>query len=152
MSRSFVARAAALLLAGAALAAHAAPLINQSRFSHLAVDGYDVVAYQTEQRAVEGKAEFQTRWHDAHWRFASAAHLAAFKADPERYAPQYGGYCAYAVGAKNELVDIDPEAFTVVDGKLYLNYSPKIRAQWDADRARYIEAADRNWPALSQRH
>jgi YHS domain-containing protein len=128
-------------------AAHAAPL-NTTIFGHLAVDGYDVVAYQTDHAAVKGKSDFRYEWQGAKWQFASAEHLKAFQADPERYAPQYGGYCAYAVADKR-LVDIDPEAFTVLDGKLYLNYSKDIQKKWDADRAHYIEKADRNWPGLS---
>ncbi|NGY05453.1 YHS domain-containing (seleno)protein [Solimonas terrae] len=130
-------------------AAHAAEPINTTTFGNLAVDGYDVVAYQTDHRAVKGKSDFRTEWHDAKWQFASAEHLQAFRADPQRYAPQYGGYCAYAVADKR-LVDIDPEAFTIVDGKLYLNYSRDIQKKWSADRANYIEKADRNWPALSR--
>ncbi|MGH8445701.1 MAG: YHS domain-containing (seleno)protein [Solimonas sp.] len=141
------------VLGGAVLAlvlgaAQAGSPINKSTFGDLAVDGYDVVAYQTNHRAVPGKREFQTDWQGAHWRFASAEHLKAFTSEPQRYAPQYGGYCAYAVAAKNDKVDIDPEAYTVLDGKLYLNYSKKVQAQWEADRAHYIEVGDRNWPAL----
>ncbi|WP_028079695.1 YHS domain-containing (seleno)protein [Solimonas soli] len=151
MLRSTLVRIFVVLACVASGAAQAGPLINKSLFGGLALDGYDAVAYQTDHQAVPGKAEYSYRWQDASWRFASADHLKLFKADPQRYAPQYGGYCAYAVGAKNELVDVDPEAFSVVDGKLYLNYSKDIRAKWDADRAHLIEAADRNWPALNRK-
>ena len=140
---------AATLLA-ASTSAHAGGPINTSLFGKLAVDGYDVVAYQTDHKAVKGKADFRYSWHDANWQFASAEHLAAFKADPQRYAPQYGGYCAYAVAAKNDKVDIDPQAFTVLGDKLYLNYSKDVQAKWNADRAALIEKADRNWPALNK--
>ena len=144
-----------LFVAGSLLAASTAAFagspINTTLFGKLAVDGYDVVAYQTDHKAVKGKAEFRYSWQDANWQFASADHLAAFKADPQRYAPQYGGYCAYAVAAKNDKVDIDPEAFTVLGNKLYLNYSKEIQAQWDADRTHFIELGDRNWPALRER-
>lgn len=130
-------------------AAHAGSPINTTTFGNLALDGYDAVAYQSDHKAEKGKSDFRTEWHGAKWQFATAGHLQAFKADPERYAPQYGGYCAYAV-AKNDLVDIDPEAFTVLDGKLYLNYSKDIQKKWNADRANYIEKADKNWPGLSK--
>ncbi len=133
----------------------AAPLtqaatLNTTTFGNLAVDGYDVVAYHTEHKAVKGQREFRETWQGAVWQFASAAHQKQFAANPARYAPQYGGYCAYAVGAKNELVDVDPEAFTLVGDKLYLNYSKKVQALWEAERAHYIEAGDRNWPALNK--
>lgn len=150
MLKQLLAAAGLSVALAASPAARAGPALNTTTFGHLAVDGYDTVAYQTDGAAVKGRSEFSYRWQGANWRFASAEHLAAFRADPQRYAPQYGGYCAYAVGAKNQLVDVDPEAFSVVDGKLYLNYSKDIRARWDADRSHLIEAADRNWPALSE--
>lgn len=147
-SRLIKSLAVALALASAS-AAYAGDAINTTTFGHLAADGYDVVAYQTDSKAVKGKSDFRYAWHDANWQFASADHLAKFKADPEKYAPQYGGYCAYAV-AKDKLVGIDPEAYSVVDGKLYLNYSQDIRKQWLADQSGYISKADKNWPALSK--
>jgi YHS domain-containing protein len=146
--RHTVVRLAAAALLVASATAHAGSPINKTTFGDLAVDGYDVVAYQTDHKAVPGQREFQTAWQGATWRFASTEHLKTFTADPQRYAPQYGGYCAYAVAAKNDKVDIDPQAFTVVDGKLYLNYSKKIQTMWEADRAHYIETGDRNWPTL----
>ena len=142
------AQGVALALLAFSAGALAGSPINKTLLGGLAVDGYDVVAYQTDHRPVEGKRDFQTDWQDATWRFASAEHLKMFKADPERYAPQYGGYCAYGVGAKNYKVGIDPGAFTVIDGKLYLNYSKDVQTLWDADRAHFIQTADRNWPAL----
>ena len=138
------------LCAGFSVSAAAAETaVNKSLFGGLAIDGYDTVAYHLEQRPVQGKSEFRHQWNGATWQFASAANLKRFAAEPARYAPQYGGYCAYAVAAKNELVGIDPDAYTLVDGKLYLNYSKKIRAQWEASRAQFITQGDRNWPALS---
>ncbi|HEY9546176.1 MAG TPA: YHS domain-containing (seleno)protein [Solimonas sp.] len=138
-----------LAVFGFSIAAQAASPVNTTTFYHLAVDGYDVVAYQTDRKAIKGQSDFRTEWRGAKWQFASAEHLKQFRADPQRYAPQYGGYCAYAV-ANNDLVDIDPEAFTVIDGKLYLNYSKDIRKKWDADRANYIDKADKNWLGLSK--
>jgi len=145
--RSHIA-AIGLLVATVAGSAQAAT-INTTTFGHLADDGYDVVAYQTDHKAVKGSSSFRYDWNGATWQFASEEHRKAFIAMPEHYAPQYGGYCAFAV-AKNDLVDVDPEAFTVVDGKLYLNYSKKIQAQWEADRANFIQKADRNWPGLNK--
>ena len=113
----------------------------------LAIQGYDVVAYFTDGRPVRGVADYVHRWRDAEWRFASAAHRDAFAADPERYAPQYGGYCAYGV-ARGYRVDVDPEAWRIVDGKLYLNYSQSVNRTWLNDVRGYIRQADRNWPRL----
>lgn len=124
--------------------------INTTFFGNLAIEGYDAVAYFTEQRAVEGSAEFETNYKDANWRFSSAANLAAFQADPERYAPQYGGYCAWAV-SQNDTASIDPEQFTVHEGKLYLNYNKKISTRWKADKESFIVDADRYWPQLSKK-
>lgn len=127
--------------------AHAASPVNTGLFGRTAVKGHDVVAYHTEQRAVKGSETYSSDWMGARWLFASAEHLKLFQAHPQRYAPQYGGYCAYAV-AKGDLVGIDPEAFTLVGDKLYLNYSKKIRSQWEADRDHYIRKADAQWPQL----
>jgi YHS domain-containing protein len=112
-----------------------------------AIRGYDPVAYFTEERPVEGKAEHTAEYMGATWRFASAANRDLFATDPGKYAPQYGGYCAWAV-ANNYTASIDPEAWSVRDGKLYLNYSKVVRARWALDKAGNITAADRNWPGL----
>jgi hypothetical protein len=113
-----------------------------------ALRGYDVVAYHTEQRAVPGLAAYTHDWNGARWRFANAANRDAFAADPARYAPQYGGYCAYGL-AQGYKVGTDPKAFAVVDGKLYLNYSPAVQRTWNGDRAGYIRTADGNWVRLA---
>lgn len=113
--------------------------------SGLAIKGYDPVAYFTEKSPVKGKAEHAFVYMEAKWLFASAENLAAFKANPAKYAPQYGGYCAYAV-AKGSTAKIDPEAWKIVDGKLYLNYSKSIQKKWEKDISGYIQAADANWP------
>ncbi|PCI80596.1 MAG: YHS domain protein [SAR86 cluster bacterium] len=123
--------------------------INTTYFGNLAIEGYDAVAFFTEQRAIEGSREHEMNWKDANWRFSSAANLAAFQADPERYAPQYGGYCAWAV-SQNDTASIDPEQFTVHAGKLYLNYNKKISTRWKADKDAFINDADRYWPQLLQ--
>jgi hypothetical protein len=130
----------------AAPGAHALEPVNQTR-AGLAIEGYDPVAYFTDGKPVAGRPGLEHAWQGATWRFASAEHRDLFAADPGKYAPQYGGYCAYAV-AKGKTATIDPEAWSIVDGKLYLNYSLKIRATWEEDIPGYIAKADRNWPAL----
>lgn len=134
-----------LLLAISALAvAQGAGPFNRNGGS-AAIGGYDVVAYFTDRRPVRGSAEHSHRWGGATWHFASAEHLSAFRENPRRYAPQYGGYCAYAM-ARGDAVRIDPNAWSIVGGKLYLNYSPSVQRQWNADRANYIRQANEKWP------
>lgn len=137
----------AVSLATAATAASAIEPINETLFGGLAVDGYDTVAYFTAGRAVEGKREFEHEWSGATWRFASAEHRDLFAADPAKYAPRYGGYCAYAV-AHGYTAEIDPEAWKIVDGRLYLNYDREVQARWEADVAGHVRAADTRWPRL----
>lgn len=114
----------------------------------LAVHGYDVVAYFTDERPVRGTAAFVHRWRGAEWRFASAAHRDAFAAEPERYAPQYGGFCAYGV-ALGAQVDVDPTAWRIVDGRLYLNVDHSVQRRWQRDIPGYIRQGDANWSRMS---
>lgn len=116
-------------------------------FSDDAASGYDVVAYFSEGKPVEGSDDFSYTWQGADWLFSSAENLAAFKANPEQYAPQYGGYCAYAVSQGYTASSV-PEAWDIVDGKLYLNYSLDVQQQWQAKQPAYIEAADQYWPTV----
>ena len=109
-----------------------------------AIGGYDVVAYHTEEKAVKGNEQFTSLYNESVWRFASAENKAKFDADPVKYAPQYGGYCAYGL-SNGFIVDSDPEAFSLVDGKLYLNNTPKVREIWLEDTAHYIENANVSW-------
>jgi YHS domain-containing protein len=109
--------------------------------------GYDVVAYFTDGMPVEGKAEFSTQWKGATWQFASAEHLDKFKANPEMYAPQFGGYCAYGV-AQGALVKGEPDLWKIVDGRLYLNYSSSVQSAWEKDIPGYIDTADKKWPTI----
>ncbi len=104
----------------------------------VAIQGYDAVAYVTDQRAVKGQRAFSHQWRGVTWHFASAANRDRFAITPEAFAPQFGGYCAYGV-SRGYAVDIDPQAFTIDDGKLYLNYSKRVQATWNQDRAGYIE-------------
>lgn len=113
-----------------------------------AIGGYDPVAYFAENKPVKGSAAYTYRYRDSVFRFASAANRDTFAADPERYAPQYGGFCAYGV-AHGYKVKIEPEAFTLVDGKLYLNYDLRVQADWRRDIPGYIRKADRKWLELA---
>ncbi|HEV7263916.1 MAG TPA: YHS domain-containing (seleno)protein [Falsiroseomonas sp.] len=145
-------RALSALLLPAALAARpalaASPEIYTGRFSSLALGGHDTVAYFTEGRPVEGSRRFETRWKGTAWRFASQANLDAFLAAPERHAPRYGGYCAWAVGAKNSLAPGDARWWSIVEGRLYVNYDEAVQREWLTDVPGFIAAADRNWPAV----
>ncbi len=116
-------------------------------FSSLAVSGYDPVAYFQEGRPVEGSDQFTLSWMGATWRFASAANQAAFEADPEAYAPQYGGYCAWAV-SQGYTASTDPEAWHIEAGKLYLNYSKSVQSRWAQDIPGNITKGDANWPKV----
>jgi hypothetical protein len=140
--------AAALGLLAALVAAPALAVepVNQDR-GGVAIEGYDPVAYFEQGEPVEGSADHAFEWQGATWRFASAAHRDRFAAEPDTYAPQYGGYCAFAV-AKGSTASIDPEAWRIVDGKLYLNYSKKVQKQWEEDVPGNIAKADANWPKI----
>jgi YHS domain-containing protein len=118
--------------------------------SGLALQGYDPVAYFTEGKPVAGKSEFVGKHGGATYRFASAANRDAFAAAPAKYAPQYGGWCAYGV-AGGYKASIDPEAWTVADGKLYLNYNRVVRWRWASDIPGYVRKADEQWPAIQKK-
>jgi YHS domain-containing protein len=112
-----------------------------------AIQGYDPVAYFADQKAVKGDPAFHLDWQGATWYFASAAHRDAFRAEPEKFAPQFGGYCSFGV-AHGYAPQTDPTAFAVVDGKLYLNYNHTVREKWNEDRENYVLKANQNWPGL----
>ncbi|GAB4496576.1 MAG: YHS domain-containing (seleno)protein [Saprospiraceae bacterium] len=109
-----------------------------------AIKGYDPVAYFTQNKPVKGAADITFEWNGATWHFASAENRDLFKGNPEKYVPQYGGWCAYG-WAQGYPAKTEPEAWSIVDGKLYLNYSLDVRSDWDKKRAEYIQAADKNW-------
>ena len=138
-----------LVLATAGLAAPAAAggVVNSSFLGGVAIEGTDPVAYFTEGRPIEGSSDFEHEWMGATWRFVSAENRDQFAADPEKYAPQYGGYCAWAV-SQGYTAEIDPAAWTIVDGKLYLNYSKDVQTQWSADIPGNITKGDGNWPKI----
>ena len=138
-------RIAALLAALAMAGAAAAQKAEVFSDGGAAIRGYDPVAYFTEGRPVKGSGEFTHRWKGATWRFASAANRDRFAGAPETYAPQYGGYCAYGV-ASGYAVKTEPDAWSVVEGRLYLNYDRSVQASWLKDVPGYIRKADANWP------
>lgn len=145
--------ALAFALASLALAAPAyadqAP-VHSGLFSRVAVGGYDPVAYFTEGRPVRGSSQFRITHEGYEYRFASAQNLAAFRADPSRYLPQYGGYCAWAV-AHGYTAPGNPNNWRIVDGRLYLNYNDDIQQRWERDIPGFIRSADANWPAVLSR-
>ncbi len=112
--------------------------------NRVAIHGYDTVGYFTEGKPLKGKAEFEHVWRDTRWHFASAGNRDLFTANPDRYAPQYGGYCALGLAA-GEYADIDPNAWTIVDGKLYLNRTLEYRVAWRKAPQAYFGTADYNW-------
>ena len=109
-----------------------------------AIRGYDTVAYFTLNKPVKGQKSFSVSYRGANWHFSSEQNKQLFLANPKKYAPQYGGHCAFAM-ANDNLVSVDPKAFTIVNDKLYLNYSLAVRKRWVKDIPGYIADADENW-------
>ncbi len=145
---SVVVALAAVGAAGAAPAFAAdKPSVHTGRLSNLAVGGHDPVAYFTEGAPTKGSKDYQYSYNGATWRFASQENLDAFKADPAAYAPQYGGYCAWAV-SQGYTARGNPNNWTVRDGKLYLNYNDKVQETWRTDPEGFIRLADNNWPGV----
>lgn len=135
----------ASLLAVPAIAA--SPEIFTGRFSSLAVGGYDPVAYFESGAPAKGSKEHSFDYNGATWRFASAENLEKFKASPAAYAPQYGGYCAWAI-SQGYTAPGNPENWSVRDGKLYLNYNDKVQTDWLKDPDGFIAKANANWPGV----
>ncbi|MFE4106362.1 YHS domain-containing (seleno)protein [Almyronema epifaneia] len=115
--------------------------------NNIAIKGTDPVAYFTQGEAVPGSADYTYDWQGATWQFASAEHRDLFAANPEQYAPQYGGYCAWAV-SQGYTAPIDPQAWKIVEGRLYLNYDKRVQQRWSRDIPGNIAKADQNWPAV----
>ena len=111
----------------------------------VAINGYDPVGYFSQSKAVKGSSKFSSKWNGTTWHFSSAANRDKFAASPAKFAPQYGGYCAYSV-SHGGAAKTEPEAWTIVDNKLYLNYSNFVRGQWRAKTAFHIKRANKNWP------
>lgn len=131
----------AAAVAGPAFAAKA-PIFQENG---VAINGYDPVAYFTENAPVEGSKDHSVTYMGAMFLFASAENAALFESNPEQHAPQFGGYCAYAV-SKGGTATTSPDAWTVYEGKLYLNFNKTVRSIWSEDIPGNIERANNNWP------
>lgn len=130
-------------------AAWAGSPVNTGYFGDVAIMGYDTVAYFTEGQAVKGSPEISHEWLGATWQFAKPEHRDAFAATPIRYAPQYGGLCALGVAKDERSVNIDPEAWRIVDDKLYLFFGEGgLEQDWDPNPEAVVAKADANWPAI----
>ena len=148
MLKQFVLAASLIGAAAIAPSALAAkPAIYTPLASDVAVGGYDAVAYFRDGAPTPGSAMFEYDYKGAKWRFASAINLAAFKAAPETYAPQFGGYCAWAV-SQGYTAKGDPKVWKIVGGKLYLNYNPDVQKKWEKDLSGLIARGEANWPKV----
>jgi hypothetical protein len=131
--------------------AHArSPEIYTGILSRTAAGGYDVVAYFSDGKAVPGRRDITHQWKRTTWRFSTEANREKFRATPEAYAPQYGGYCAWAV-SQGYTASGDPQQWNVVKGKLYLNYNASVKKQWEGDIPRHIARGDKNWPKVLEK-
>lgn len=123
------------------------PAVFTDFSSKLALDGHDPVAYFTVGKPVKGVAEHTVAWNGATWRFSSAANKSAFEKEPAKYAPQFGGYCAWAV-SEGYTAKGDPSAWRIVDGKLYVNYNAAVQKTWEKDVPGHVKKGDANWPKV----
>jgi hypothetical protein len=119
--------------------------------SGVAIKGYDTVAYFTEGRAIKGKKEFEFSWLDVPWHFVKAVHRDMFAANPERYAPQFGGFCSMYM-TRGGMAAADPEAWTIVDGKLYMKFSKAARDRWRPNKAENIKKAEKSWAKITKQN
>ncbi|WP_310473858.1 YHS domain-containing (seleno)protein [Sandarakinorhabdus sp.] len=141
--------AASIAIAAVAVPAAAKPApVYTGTFSNLALSGYDPVAYFTQGKPVKGLKQFTTRYNGADWQFASAADLAAFKANPAKYAPQYGGHCAWAV-SQGYTASGDPQVWKIVGDKLYVNYNAEVGEKWSKSIPDFIKSGNANWAKMS---
>lgn len=122
------------------------PVYTKNQGGTLALSGYDAVSYFSGYTPVKGNAEFRVRYHGFDYQFANAENAAEFQDNPLKYAPQYGGYCAMAIGANDALAPGDPEIYRIVDDKLYLHFSEDGARQWQANIPGFIKKGDRNYP------
>ncbi len=145
-------RTAITALAATALGASMGHAMTPETFTRggLAISGHDPVAYFTQGAPVKGQSVHALIWNGAEWRFASAANRAAFDQDPTAYAPQFGGYCAYAV-ARNYTAKTEPDAWHIHEGRLYFNYNKRVRTLWRRDVPGEIARGNANWPAVLAR-
>ncbi len=136
-----------LFVASASLSAQKSEVFNGSG---KAIKGYDAVAYFTESKPRQGNTQFVYSWKGSDWHFVSARNLQIFKENPEKYAPQYGGYCAYGM-AKGYKAPTEADAWTIVNGKLYLNYNKDVQKLWNVKQAEFVKTADKNWPGIKNK-
>ena len=122
---------------------------NQYLKNGVAIQGYDPVGYFESNKAIEGNKEITTKYKEATYYFSSENNKTLFLKNPDKYVPQFGGFCAYGV-SENHNSPTQPEAFTIVDGKLYLNYNLKVKELWSKDRESRIEKANQNWLQLQK--
>lgn len=115
---------------------------------NVAIKGYDAVAYFKSLKPMKGSKSYSYNWNGANWFFVSEENKNAFEINPTKYSPQYGGYCAYGISVPEQKIDIDPEAWHIYEGKLYLNYTPNTQDIWLSDKENHIEQADKNWPQI----
>ena len=133
-----------VLLPAGGTSAETAPVAAVNSADGIAIKGYDPVAYFTAGKPVAGVDAYSYSWQGVTYRFASAENLERFKTSPERYLPQYGGYCAFAMSL-NRIADIDPKRWAIVDGKLYLNKNLVAFGLWSVNTAEKIASADQHW-------
>ncbi len=114
----------------------------------VAIEGYDPVAYFTDGKPVMGKAEYSYKWSDAQWNFANEKHLEMFKENPDKYAPQYGGFCSFAI-TEDTCGHTDPTAWKIVDGKLYLTTNKEVEKMWEKDEMGNIKKGNENWMMMN---
>ncbi len=122
--------------------------VNTGYFGGVAIMGYDPVAYFTDSAAVKGSEQFSYDWLGTPWHFSSREHQELFKSEPVKYAPQFGGYCAGEVTFEGITINIDPEAWRIIDGKLYLGYDKGFIADLEAHPQKWLPKAEVNWPKL----
>lgn len=115
----------------------------------VAIGGYDTVAYHTRGQATQGDPRYAYEWNGATWRFVSSTHRDLFQSNPQRYAPAYGGYCAWGVAAKEDLFPGDGTQWEIVGGRLFLNFNPDVKKTWTADRDAFIDSADEKWESVA---
>jgi YHS domain-containing protein len=124
--------------------------VNTGYFGNVAIKGYDPVAYFTEERAVKGSENFSHTWLGADWNFSSEKHKKLFSENPVQYAPQYGGHCSDGLAYGQTTTNIDPEAWRIIDGKLYLNYDQGAAVEIEEIDGQIAKAED-NWPEIRER-
>jgi YHS domain-containing protein len=146
MKRTFLLTVMVLFTAFAALAQKSEIFAPSGK----AIKGYDPVAFFKVSKAVKGNDSLSYKWKDAMWLFSSAENRNAFIAKPEKYAPQYGGYCAYGM-ADGHKAPTQTETWTIEDDKLYFNYNGKVKEMWTKDQKNFIQTADEKWPALKNK-